>query len=170
MRHVLAISLCLLLAVGSVHAQAPRSFIELDSLLFARPDTTPPYPFRAQYDSIQAQRRQVQQEAEGTIDFFPADPAPVVRSDTGRVAYEEFLLAKQLVLSDSLFCLVQLKVAWTGTVEQARLTACKGGKLPSSIDLRSIFKRVVFERMNGDSEFPMPGMVTSLPVYGSDSE
>jgi len=79
-------------------------------------------------------------------------------------------LATQSVLPDSLFCLVQLKVAWTGAVEQSRLTACKEGKLPLGVDLRSIFERVAFEKMHGDGEFPMPGMVTSLPVYSSDAK
>ena len=158
-----SILLCFLLLPTVCSAQ-DRFSVRVDSVVINRPDTTAPYPFQSQVDSVRKRRQEVAKDAEGLLSWHDKEPEVFVISDTGRTRVDlSYTRSMHQKMRKPALCLVKFRVAWTGTVQEARIWECTR-PLANDANPRSVLERITFVSVGKVGDVPGPGVHMTLPL------
>jgi hypothetical protein len=158
-----SILFCFLLLTSACSAQ-DRFSVRVDSVVISRPDTIAPYPFQSQIDSIRRRRQKIARNAEGFVHWNDEKPKVFVRTDTGRTRFDlSYGRKRHDSLRNPAVCLVQFRVAWTSTIQEARIRKCTR-PLASDANPGSVLKRITFASVGKIGDVPGPGVQMTLRV------
>jgi hypothetical protein len=154
---------CILLLPAACSAQ-DRFSVRVDSTVISRPDTTAPYPFQSQVDSIRRRRQDLARNAEGLINWHDEEPEVFANTDTGRTRVDlSYVRSMQDSMRKPALCLVQFRVAWTGTVQEALIWECTR-PLANDANPRSVLEKIIFASVGKVGDVPGPGVQMTLPL------
>ena len=134
---------------------------DINILLYKSDIKVPEYPFQSKYDSVMQKNKHetdslLKKHPDMVIDYFPPKPEMYIEIDLlGEISLSEYTNLIKDKISDSLWCMIEFTIEWTGQIREIKLTSYKY-QMPDIKLVKEIVKNIQAKPAIQHG-FPYPG-------------